>query len=592
MDASEEERARIRDRLVETSELLYNATDGQMLIERLFVGESGALWDHADIRIYADFKHYSETTSVGSLFTASGGVRMNPNDAFIAGVFFHEFGHYLIGPLDEYEGADNWDPANGAPRCTLRSSEVGTVYADGGRKDSCFLRGAREKNKKKLCSSHPDNPHVDGTEQGPVDCWTLAINRYRDPAGWFGLGERYKLSSPATRGVIVDRLPDSGVPVHTTTAPPGGEDVDIPSFIPVAGWKPRVRTLIDHRGTLVAGVIVRTELNGVPVRRQKVSIRQGGDGRRLYQGLTAREYVNKPYGLHSGDGELPLRGTHVGDQLLTVGIGPDGDFLVGQATITNPQPHTLVVALTRVPLWPLDFTSTVLGLGELGLELQTAAAAREAPAPDIFIRADGGEPFMRDYLFVGPSDRALRVGGLPPTEDVVVAAIGWSADQEIADEWEITLVRTDEEATPYMTSSDGQLKLRLRPGTFSEPCQLAIESPSATAPLDTPFGPIIVGPYAISSFPEVRWARPAKLVFRPPAEELADPGDPAGTPSFAIVERDHDSGQWRDRGDVEVIGGTQFAAQVSSAGRYALVRRGTTLSEATQAGGKVHFWDC
>jgi hypothetical protein len=334
----------------------------------------------------------------------------------------------------------------------------------------------------------------------------------------------------------------------------------------------------------VTGVVVRTELNGVPVRGQKVYLRQGGDGRRLYEGPTAREYVNKPYGLHSGDGELPLRGTHVGDQLETVGIGPDGDLLIGKATITNDQPHTLVVALTRVPLWPFDFTSTVQGLGELGLELQTAPAAPEAPTPDIFIRADGGEPCMRDYLLVGPSDRALRVGGLPPTGDAVVAAIGWSADQEIVDEWGITLARTDEEATPYMTSSDGQLKLRLRPGTFSEPCQLAIESPSATAPLDTPLGPIIVGPYAVSSFPEVRWARPAKLVFRPPVEELADPGDPAGTSPFAIVERDHHSGDWRDCGDVEVIAGTQFAAQVSGSGRYALVRRGTTPLSEREAG--------
>lgn len=560
-DASPEERARLHDRLVEVSELLYNATDGQFLIERLNTSESAGGWDDADIRIYADLNRKS-TARVGGVFDSTGKVSMNPDDALFSGVTLHELGHYALGARDEYEG-DHWDPANGPVRCTLQSSDSGGPFASGGTKDSCFMRGAQEMNKKKLCSDHPDNPHVGGTDQGLLDCWSSVLSRYSE--------DQWRLQTPSTRGVIVGRLRDSGVPIQRTTQPEGA-DTQVPSFIPVADWKPFVRSVRDHRGILVNGVVVRAEFNGSPVRRQKVWLHQHTNGRRLLQGMTSRSY-NKAYGVTTGDGELPLRGAHIDDEISVMGAAPNGGILLGKATITRAEPHTLVIALRRL-VFPFPVGLTLSPVGALSIEVQAPdTAATFGRPPDVYVISGDAAAGTSSYTHLRPAVGTSTVGGLAREGTGVVAVVALTAEgDEIVDERGVAFGAIDDEPTTF-ESSDGRLKVRLQADTFDAAHQIMIESPGADAPTDTPLGEIVSGPYRVTCTPNDAWAQDATLLFRLPSVEVPTQDPDGWVSSLVVAELPHPDGKWCEHGSAGCINPVFVSALVDHAGTFALVHK-------------------
>jgi hypothetical protein len=394
-DATSLEYQRYRDRLADMSELLYNATDGQMLIERLAVTEDGRSWDDADIRIFANLNQ-SSTASVGGLFGDSGFIRMNPNDAHFAGTLMHELGHYAFGVLDEYE--DGEDTSDGPP-CTLRSLETDGPYGDGFGKDSCFMRGARNgvdgRNQKKLCSLHPDNRHAPGTEQGPVDCWSDLVDRFGDASRW-------RLLTPVSRNAIVDRLPDSGEPLRGSTEAPDSHDRPR-SFIPLRDWKTAISPVFVHHAGLCDGLVLRARLRGVPVAGARVWLRTA-QGRQVYQGATRVENPYRlAYGVATGPGEIPLRGVHVGDR-LSVSATVAGEFALAQVVVDGCE-QTVVANLQPVVL------------GQLELEDQLAAAM---PARGPVIRSVSPE---RRWA-VASADGRLRLvlpeGSLPAPGQLVL----------------------------------------------------------------------------------------------------------------------------------------------------------------------------
>ncbi len=292
-DASSTEFDRIHDRLCDLSELLYNATEGQFFVAELALSDDGHSWDDADVRIYANM-NYASNASRGGIFEDDGRLRMNPNDAYFAGFYLHELGHYAFGLGDEY-------PDNGTVVCTPKSKDPEGPYANGNEKDACLMRGSQYEDQKKFCSAHPLNPHVLGTDQGRQDCWTDILELYSDP------DRRWRVLTPVNRGAIVGRLPDSGVPLKGSSQPSGVARP--PSFIPLAGWKPRDHNLrVQHLG-LCEGLIVRVTRGGTPVVGALVMLHTS-QGRSIYQGKTKTEY-NLAYGVRTGVGahgaRLPRR---------------------------------------------------------------------------------------------------------------------------------------------------------------------------------------------------------------------------------------------------------------------------------------------
>lgn len=211
-----------RDRFFEMAELLFNATDGQFTIEHFVFADDKKFWDTADYRVYANNKQHSHAT-LGGFFGDEGYIYMNPYDTYNSGAILHELGHYAFDIRDE---------ENGANGCTHEGvNGVGTAFSENGEKEACIMRGgAMQFRSLKICSAHPDNPHVTGTPQGDGDCWTVIQNKFNHPPLW-------KIHTPKSRNAIPGRLPDSGVPIARITKNIPW-DKQAASFIPVFGWKP------------------------------------------------------------------------------------------------------------------------------------------------------------------------------------------------------------------------------------------------------------------------------------------------------------------------------------------------------------------
>ena len=165
-DATASEMVYFRDRLLETSELIFNGTDGQFLIEQFSIADNRTRWVEADIRIYADWSQRSETGS--NISETDGPIRMNPFDAFYPAVLFHELGHYAFYLSDEYAPLDCWTGQED-PFCTLASNpELPlTPFTDGQGKDSCLMRGSQYQEPEEVLLPSPCEPsrrlHLAGT---------------------------------------------------------------------------------------------------------------------------------------------------------------------------------------------------------------------------------------------------------------------------------------------------------------------------------------------------------------------------------------------------------------------------------------------
>jgi hypothetical protein len=379
-DATIGELTFILDRMREFSELMFNGTDGQFLVEAVSVIDNGRSWNQADYRVLASWNQPSNA-DVGAIAGDDGRIRMNPFDMMFPGIILHEWGHYAFWVRDEYKPADCW-PEGQPVACTIASMTPGGVFSDGGTKDSCFMRGAQFNSRKKLCSSHVANPHVDCTAQGTEDCWSVLATRYGGPD--------WRLRSPNNRGVIVDRLPDSGVPLGTTSKPGPGADV-ADSCIPLAAWKPRHHRSSVERPNHCLNLIVRVVNNdGAPVDEAEVTLHTT-DGRNVFQGRTGAKSL--PDGIVTGPGEISLRGATVGDSVRARRQVTGPISINGSAAITSCS-GPLVVKLSTIQTFSALPHGRLADAAGGGLVVD-AGTDRPHAAELMLVRPEGeDEPFV------------------------------------------------------------------------------------------------------------------------------------------------------------------------------------------------------
>jgi hypothetical protein len=374
--ATREEITYYRDRFIDTSEIMFNATDGQFLIERISISDAKREWDSADYRIYAN-RNQPSNANLGAIRSSSGRVRMNPYDARYPGTLLHEFGHYGLELRDEYKAADCW-PEGEPVACTLKKFEAGTKFSENGTKDSCVMRGNRMRNRKKICSAHRDNPHANCTQQGSVDCWTTIVQHYSNFPQW-------RILSPTSRRAIIDRLPDTGLSTGASTPPPSDAD-DPESFIPLADWKPRWHLSRRVRPDPCPDLVVRTHVGGQPENGVLVMLRTS-EGDNLEQGRT--KALSLADATPNGVGEIIVRGAAVGDSILAAKV-IGGRFHFGTATIESCSSPLEVTLARRFPL----FGFTGKSVDESGIELAVAFAggvAKNIPPPSVLMERDGEE---------------------------------------------------------------------------------------------------------------------------------------------------------------------------------------------------------
>jgi hypothetical protein len=448
------------DRMREFSELMFNGTDGQFLVENVSVVDNGRSWDQADFRVLASWNQPSNA-DVGAIAGDGGRIRMNPFDMMFPGIILHEWGHYAFWVRDEYKPADCW-PEGQPVGCTLAAQADGTPFSEGAGKDACFMRGAQFESRKKLCSSHPANPHVNCTSQGSEDCWSVVASRYGGPD--------WRLLTPANRGVLVDRLPDSGVPMGTVTSPgPGADRAD--SCVPLAAWKPRTHRSSVERPNPCLNLVVRvTNTAGTPVDEAEVTLHTT-DGRTIFQGRTGAKSL--PNGIATGPGEIALRGATVGDSVsarLQIGIASINGS-AGIASCAAP----LVVELSEVRIFSRGMRSRLAETLGSGLRVEAGEGARQ-DTELMLVRPEGEEDAFAVHPAPGGAAGVASLTAEPAGDELHVQLVAFDRSGHPAVLHGRVARRSLQEAGDHAVRSlGGEVELVLPEGAMRYPADLLFE---------------------------------------------------------------------------------------------------------------------
>src|SRR5262245_24430739 len=288
-DASQSEMNDIRDKLINASQFLYNATDGQFLIEQAELVDNAAFWDEADVRVYANLSLGEHVDCPrggffgGTLFCGDSWIHVKRTTDFTT--YAHEFGHYGFDLGDEYKIDDS------NVHCTRNVTAPSGPFRLGQPMASCMMW--HESQASKLCSNRPENRHVAGTREGDHDCWTHLFFKYCDYSIAFaGLplckqpsDARWLLRTPNSRGAIVGQIHDG-----------------LSQGIPVRDWVTRVSIDNRSRPNLCAPItLTLVDSNSQPTRNASVT-NVTSYGQVIIEGNTDRNGLITITGAHVGDG--------------------------------------------------------------------------------------------------------------------------------------------------------------------------------------------------------------------------------------------------------------------------------------------------
>ncbi len=557
-DATQTQLFEYRDRIFETSELIYNATDGQFCIEQVSVVDNARHWDSADIRIHSSINRRSNARLNG-ISGDSGRINMNPIDAFFPGTWLHEFGHYLFNVSDEYKEGIGWDPSNGPVRCTLASSSNSPEFSDGAGKDSSLMRGARFKAMKKFCSNHPENPHVDGTAQGPEDCWTRILETYSATA--VGLPyPNWRPRGPVQRGVIVGRLPDSGVSIGTAT--PQVQNATNPlSFIPFQSWKPNWRmTSVEMLGEC-ASLKVKTVLeNGIPIGGSAVYL-QTAAGRSIFQGLTRSQSGNLGDGSFLEKGELSIRGAHAGDHFLVQTGSTHVQTVTSQDIVGCPSVFDITVDPIDVFAMNSEFNefrNLVVSVDSMEVGPLTRVTVDDVDEPG-FLSWVRREDRMEGTIHGNQGDQLIEV-------DTLLAQANGTL-QNAKQRFSIA------DVSPWMStqvcSQDGQVELDISEHVAPEIGRIAIQDVLSQGPQRLGWLPV-AGPFRIFSSFGDNLMEPTLLHFLPGESREYRTEQSA----FSIMRLDASSANWKEINIISFnIEPFVSSARITELGTYVLFEK-------------------
>jgi len=153
-DASAAELQDIKSKVIRMSHFLYNATDGQILIEQVNLADDFTRWENSDIRIFANrnLREYVDCP-IGGFFGGS----FFCNDSWIhvqigsdGATYAHEFGHYGFNVDDEYSDDDD------SVKCTHQLDAASGPFMNNGSAASCMMYWQILASK--LCSTRPEIP--------------------------------------------------------------------------------------------------------------------------------------------------------------------------------------------------------------------------------------------------------------------------------------------------------------------------------------------------------------------------------------------------------------------------------------------------
>ena len=497
-DASAAELEAVKTKLIGASDILYNATDGQIFIEQVEVADNARYWDDADFRVYTNQSFLDNVDKVGGLFDkdhfwSNGWVHMRINAASVT--YAHELGHYAMALRDEY---DRGDPSK---FCTqlLIDNPPGGPFSQYMPRAACIMH--QDSVAKKFCSNRPENPHKKGTRQGDSSCWTTLAARFRDTAGT----PRWIMQSPETRGAIPGAINGAKVPLN-----------DMPTKIMFENT---------NRANLCLPITVKAEhADGTPHVGRSIWVKTTY-GQTLDQGKTDK------------NGILTVTGVHVGDSVSGTIVQFINCTTTAQLTPQRNQERPPVSIVTaslsqdveqgrqQLKVGPTPF-NVITGLKPTGLGAEVSIAVTDSNRKTVSL----AKPPVVQFRWEGVEAQLVRVRYQPKTRryvgtianlpievklDVSVEATDHSR-QTVQSFNSFQISRPEAMVETDLLSADGQLTFTVPAYAMSDKARVSIGPPSMPLP-DLPKGyEFASGPFEISSYPGIQRYKTGRVTFQLP----------------------------------------------------------------------------
>jgi hypothetical protein len=575
-DASQTEVEVFRERLIKASEYMFNATDGQFLIEQVSLVDNAALWEEADLRIYASLKLWAHVDCPrGGIFGDSlfcDGSRIHVqrrgNDADINdqgdnfSVYVHEFGHYGFELGDEYSNIVD---------CTRSLSVTGPYHQDEARA-SCIMFNSHHA--AKLCSDHPDNPHVaclpgsfpcfPATAQGVQSCWDHVVERYADPSH----GQpRWVLKTPTSRGVIVGEIN-------------GG-------LLPVRDFRTRVEVTNQTRPALCREFPVTfLASGGRPLRGLAVS-NFTTYGQRVVQGET------------EPDGSIEITGAHVGDQIrATLGFQSFGPFGITEilSSAFRVRPDDCEPALfslrdrpTNIPRGrsvivapaPIPLSISIELAGKDQCLIRVRSSVRLKGAPELSFELVGKTYAQAIKLKFDQASRSylgLLTNLNVDTEGVILVTAHGARGVEVTRVEAVSFSATDPRVDTEVFSTDGQLALTIPHGSMRPGSRIVTGPVEVSLPAIASDYAVLGGPFTVKG--EGGLNQPATLELRLAPQSLSSKVD---LDSLVIFKFNPHTSKWENAGGFILHEHYAAIIQITDFGSFFLAGRQKPVSVSSGA---------
>jgi hypothetical protein len=564
-DASAEEMETVREKLFVASKFLYNATDGQMVIEQVEVVDDAKYWGSVDMRIQANqsltafvedplpgFIRPLTFPNLPFVFTVS---RMHVRFSDPAGVYPHEFGHYGFGAKDEYKIGDP------SVHCTALLTSDDPRFKNGSPSASCMMFSPSAA---KLCSSRSENRHVKGTRQGDSSCWSTLAPNFRDSNST----QRWIVQTPDTRGAI--------------PGPVNGAN------LPSSAWRTKITFENGTRPNLCLPIAIKAlRSDGTPDVGREIRLATTY-GANILQGKT------------DPNGNLTVTGVHVGDRIEGLKIQTvncTATARLGPSRIGMPKTVSLVAAVSQegfpqssdnpqlqiVSSKPAFNIFTILKplKGEsaqiiVRLESAGKAISQLSKPPEVKVLVRGEETQYVSLRYNGEAKEYIgKLAKLPINEEIAIEVAATDRRAKIVQT--IGQFQTSLLAPGYETdvmSADGQLALTIPAKALPSDARIIIGSPSAAPPALPNDYSIVAGPYSVWSFPDRELYPAATLRFQLPHDSKDSRVAAYEANALRIFQYDSRSQKWEDIGGVvhpypiDIV-----AVETKRLGMFALVGR-------------------
>lgn len=564
-DASSVELSNFAFKIRSAGEYVFNATDGQMLIERVDVFDDKVNWNGADWRVYADLslRAHVDAPSGGFWLPSEfvGGLLTNwmhmsrSNDA---PVYIHEFGHYGMRLKDEYK--DDHDDVF----CAANAFGTDLQFSSNGAKASCMM--FNQWNFTKICSHHAANPHREGTRQGDEDCWSEIKRHFTAEAPGPNGAPRWRINTPVDRGVIVGTLPS----------------------IPVSDWTATVETHDANNVNLCQPVNFTWVNNGGFANGARV-FTKNASGRSIIQGTTDETGRIKPF----QGGARTLAGLHTGDTVGATWYAVSGGQLrqfSKSRTFTDsdcananvillpipgqppPEPVDLVVDGEALPFSLTSQIEPGVNAGAVAVRVRAGDRLGQAPVVRCTIDAEAAARDVSMTLDNQTGDWIGAIAGLPAKCAMVVEVEALNeagAAATFLTSATITASAQGEESE--LSSSDGLVELEVPAAGLPATTPVAISGAVAALPAGFD-GRVISGPVAITTA-SAALATPATLRFALSFDTEAALRQQLDPARLFVMAFDNATGNWTELASRFNDGRLSVDSQITRFGTFVLLEK-------------------